>query len=221
MNDRSLQKGWHWTQSDLQSWQIPDGEVMRLLYELGPDKKKKIYDLGCGIGRHTHFFASKGYSVYASDISERAVQETKKWITAESLQADIIPCPMSKIPNPQNFFDLVIAFHVIYHGYRETVEQTIKEVFRVLKPGGLFFGTFNALDEFSLIGGDLVDRNTIIHRGGLEDGIPHLFVTRQDIIELLHDFQIEKIQYYEEYFPPAFSREGVKTHFRFWARKKS
>ncbi|MHA2176081.1 MAG: class I SAM-dependent methyltransferase [Candidatus Hodarchaeales archaeon] len=86
MNNRnSFQVGWKWGEvKDISEWKKPDGPVMRLAYSLGKDSDIKIYDLGCGVGRHTIYFALLGYQVSASDISEEAVKETKEWLITKN-----------------------------------------------------------------------------------------------------------------------------------------
>ena len=61
MDKESIQIGWKWAEvEDTSGWKIPDGPVMSLIYSLGRDPNKKVYDLGCGIGRHAVFFSSQG-----------------------------------------------------------------------------------------------------------------------------------------------------------------
>ncbi|MHA2330339.1 MAG: class I SAM-dependent methyltransferase [Candidatus Hodarchaeales archaeon] len=89
-NEKSLQLGWKWGEvKDINEWKKPDGPVMRLSYSLGRDPNIKVYDLGCGVGRHTIYFALLGYQVSASDISEEAVKKTKEWLNKKELKADV------------------------------------------------------------------------------------------------------------------------------------
>jgi len=47
MTEPIKHQGWRWDEvKDRKHWEIPDGYVMNLIYELGPDPEKKIYDLG-------------------------------------------------------------------------------------------------------------------------------------------------------------------------------
>jgi 2-polyprenyl-3-methyl-5-hydroxy-6-metoxy-1,4-benzoquinol methylase len=38
----------------------------------------KILDLGCGTGRHSIFFASEGFEVFATDISKTGIEIAKE-----------------------------------------------------------------------------------------------------------------------------------------------
>ncbi|UCG00787.1 MAG: class I SAM-dependent methyltransferase [Candidatus Heimdallarchaeota archaeon] len=205
-NKNSIQVGWKWEEvNDINEWKKPDGPVMRLSYSLGSDLNKKIYDLGCGVGRHTIYFARLGYQVSASDISEEAIKETKKWLNKEGLRADVQQGRMTKINQPDNTFDLVISMNVIHHAFKNDVIKTISEIHRILKPRGIFYGTIKTKEKdevFTNKTNVIVDDQTIILKGGVEDGIPHFFFHKEDIIEFFKDFKFESLVYTELYFPP-------------------
>ena len=54
---------------------------------------KKILDLGCGTGKHSIFLARKGFSVYATDISETGNKylgkKLKCWVSTISVFSDM------------------------------------------------------------------------------------------------------------------------------------
>jgi SAM-dependent methyltransferase len=227
MDEESIQVGWKWLElKDKSGWEIPDGPVMRLVYSLGQNPDFKVYDLGCGIGRHTVFFATQGYDVYASDIAEEAVQETKAWLKKVGLTADVKQGRMTKIDHLDNTFDLVVSFNVIYHAMREDIIKAISEVHRILKPGGIFYGTLITKDKgapFREQGNDILDDQTIVVKGGVEDGIPHFFSYLEDLLEFFNDFQIESLVYNEVLSSPydianLLAQRG-SGHFRFLVKK--
>ena len=103
---------------------------------------KKILDLGCGSGRHTVYFAKRGFDVFGIDISKEGVNITRSWLKKENLQADLkIGSIYNKLPYPDNFFDAVISTNVIHHNKIQNIRKTIKEIERILKPKGLIFIT--------------------------------------------------------------------------------
>ena len=227
MNKHSIQAGWKWEEvKDFEGWKIPDGGVMRLIYLLGRDSDKKVYDLGCGIGRHTVFFASHGFQVCASDISIEAVKKTKEWLKKENLIAEVQQGLMTNINQPDGTFDLVISLNVIYHALRDDIIKAIEEVFRILKPGGYFHGTFltkkrnvSFTDENNII----LDDQTIMIKGGIEDGIPHFFSHTEDVLNFLSKFYIESLVRVELFQPP-YTLENISSqqsgeYIRFLAKK--
>lgn len=222
--------GWRWEMvTNLDEWKIPDGPVMRLSYVLGEDKKKKIYDLGCGLGRHVIYFAQRGFQVSGSDISKEAVTSTNEWLKEEQLKADIQQGTFTSINQLDNSFDLVIAMNVIYHGIRQDVMKGFSEVFRILKPGGLFYGTLktkNKDEPFYNKGAEVIDTQTIVLKEGVEAEVPHFFSYNEDLIDFFSSFEIEEIVYYELYNTPQMLMSFIENqglgyfgYFRFLIKK--
>lgn len=209
MNEKSIQKGWQWSVvEDLTYWQIPDGFIMNLPF-LTKKPPAKVFDLGCGIGRHTVYFASLGYDVVAFDIEEDAVKRTKDWLKKEGLKAEVYQGKMTKIDQPDNYFDLVLAFNVIYHAFKPDIETTIKNIYRILKPGGYFFGTMLTKDKDQPFRDKtgVIDEQTIIKMDGAEVGVPHFFSYYEDLLEFFKEFEIKNV-YYKEYYDQPHTLEN-------------
>ena len=62
---------------------------------------KCVYDMGCGLGRHTVALARLGFNVVASDISPRARQVTCERLATAGLRAEVIEADMTGIPYPE------------------------------------------------------------------------------------------------------------------------
>lgn len=86
-------------------------------------------DIGCGRGEFLKGFINCGVNGYAVDQSSAA---RKYCPEAELRNSDI---ESNGIPYPDNFFDVVYSKSVIEHFHYP--EILIKEMYRVLKPGGL------------------------------------------------------------------------------------
>lgn len=97
-----------------------------------------VLDLGCGAGLDLYFYAKavgdKG-KVYGLDISEDMVNKAKSNMEAIGIKNIEIKCGHSdNLPFEDNFFD-VVASNGIYN-LSPDKENVMREVFRVLKPGG-------------------------------------------------------------------------------------
>ena len=199
--DLLMKNKWNWELADEDSWSQPVPEAYYLLARWGKNGAK-ILDLGCGIGRHSLLFAASGYEVSAIDSSVEALRSLKEKAMREKLLIDSRRALMTELPYEDEYFDYVIAFHVIYHGYRRDVEEALSEIRRVLKPGGECFATFNSSESSSLRNtkGKRIDRRTVIKSEGIEDGVPHYYVDVTVLRKLLKDFDIMSLRKIREYF---------------------
>ena len=103
---------------------------------------KKILDLGCGSGRHLVYLVKRGFDVYGFDISEYGIKMTKDWLKKEKVKAELkIGNIYKKFPYKDNFFDALISIQVLHHNRIGNIRKLIKEIERILKPGGFIFVT--------------------------------------------------------------------------------
>ena len=106
----------------------------------------KCLDLGCGIGQYSKEFMSMGYDVISADISATALNKVKEF------NRSIIKMDMSEnFPFEDEEFDLVFSNLSIHYFSKEETDNIIEEVYRVLKPGGMFVGSVNGLGVYDKI----------------------------------------------------------------------
>jgi tellurite methyltransferase len=121
----------------------------------------RILDAGCGSGRNLVYFLREGYEVYASDSDPLAVEGVR------GLAMRFVPAlPASNFrvePVEQMSFDDacadVVVSSAVLHFARDDAhfETMLRGSWRVLKPGGLFFGrlasTIGMEDRFKSVRG--------------------------------------------------------------------
>jgi len=99
----------------------------------------KVLELGSGTGdlwRNKFEGISEGIEVYLSDFSEGMVSElTRKYKSFSFVSSQKID--VQEIPFEDNFFDIIIANFMLYHV--PDIGKALEEVFRVLKPNGVFY----------------------------------------------------------------------------------
>jgi ubiquinone/menaquinone biosynthesis C-methylase UbiE len=102
------------------------------------DNRERILEIGCGIGRMTEFIAKDFNEVYGVDISGEMIKQGKERLTGV-YNAILVETDGQSIPFDENFFNVVFSYLVFQHFKdKEMVEQNFKEVYRVLKPKGIF-----------------------------------------------------------------------------------
>lgn len=94
----------------------------------------KILDLCCGSGQATGVLVKYSQNVTGLDASPLSLKRALQNVP----QAEYVEAFAEKIPFPDNSFDLVHTSAALHEMEPMQLGQIIKEVYRVLKPGGIF-----------------------------------------------------------------------------------
>lgn len=135
------------------------------------DPGARVLDLGCGVGRTTRALAERGFDVIGVDISVTMVRRARE----EYPDLDVRVGDATALDFPTDEFDYVLFSHggLDYsHPERKRLEA-LREIRRVLKPGGLFvFAGHNSLYAIpALLLGPEFLRNFYLSR----KNVPRLF----------------------------------------------
>ena len=107
------------------------------------DRRSRILDAGCGGGRNLLFFLRHGFDVHAVDADHTAVRSVRELAAAVSpaTATDRIQhAEVASLPWDDGAFDAVISSAVLHFAPDERgFAAMIREMWRVLAPGGLFF----------------------------------------------------------------------------------
>jgi SAM-dependent methyltransferase len=112
--------------------------LTREVGDLGP-----ICDLGCGPGQIARYLNRRGVKTLGVDLSPKMVAE------AQRLNPEIHfhQGDMLALPDTDNSWGGIAAFYCIIHVAREHVLDALREIKRVLKPGGVLLLTFHIGEE--------------------------------------------------------------------------
>lgn len=108
--------------------------VFQMLERELPDwRTKRILDAGCGTGAILERLGNPDRNV-GIDLAPEAISFCRQRGLRNAQQGDIAALPFA-----ENSFDAVICSSVIYHEWVEDVDAVLRELHRVLRPGGLLF----------------------------------------------------------------------------------
>lgn len=100
------------------------------LVEASVPRASKVLDIGCGTGETAVKLMRRGYEVWGLDIAEAMIRHARE--RCGSGQFQVGDC--EHIPFRDDTFDAVVCLGVIE--YLDTDERALREMCRVLKPGG-------------------------------------------------------------------------------------
>jgi len=152
---RARKNAFHYIASWRKDWDLPsflasgEADIERLvvpaLSRCGlPVTGKRMLELGCGAGRMTHGFARRFAQVYAFDLSHemlaraRQIHSEQKNILWLLSNGSDLSCVAS------DSMDFVFSYIVLQHLPEQSLAlRYIREMLRVLRPGGAFLFQFN------------------------------------------------------------------------------
>jgi ubiquinone/menaquinone biosynthesis C-methylase UbiE len=167
-NDRARENAQYYVQSATKDWDSREffrsgeinvaNEVMPDMYRICGGQRSpldlRVLEIGCGVGRMTRMLARIFGHVTGVDISEEMIRQARQ-NTAGLDNVNLVigdGCTLASLPG--NSYDFAFSFIVFQHIPTYSVMASYcREVFRVLKPGGLFkFQTqgFTALERNEL-----------------------------------------------------------------------
>jgi ubiquinone/menaquinone biosynthesis C-methylase UbiE len=95
---------------------------------------KTVLEVGCGMGTHAALLARAGAQLTAVDLTEKAVEMTKRRFEVFGLQGNIQRADAENLPFADAIFDTVWSWGVIHHS--SSMEKCLSEITRVLRDRG-------------------------------------------------------------------------------------
>lgn len=95
---------------------------------------KRILEIGVGLGADHQRFAGAGADLYGIDLTARAVEHTRRRLTACGLISQLRVGDAEQLEFPDEYFDRVYSWGVLHHS--PDTPRALAEVRRVLKRGG-------------------------------------------------------------------------------------
>lgn len=160
--------------------------------------KNTILELGCGQGRDTCFFASKGFNVYSLDYTESGLKAVKEKTENLGLSCSVVTLKhdvRSPFPFENESFDACYS-HMLYCMALNTaqLEFLSREILRVLKPGGLNIYTARHQGDAHYGTGSPRGEDMCEIAGGF---VVHFF-SKEKVEQLVKGYESYEIEEFEE-----------------------
>jgi tellurite methyltransferase len=164
--------------------------VIAVLPELKARGARTALDLGCGVGRHALLLAEHGLSVEAIDGSAAGLAVVRETAQARGVLLGMRQATADALPFDDGSFDFVLSWNVIHHGTLGDVGRRLAEVWRVLKPGGLYQGTMLPTRNIDYGIGRAVAPDTFVVDGAERRGHPHFYCDATTLVALFAGFEL-------------------------------
>ena len=170
----------------------PFDEIVTFLFRYYPREipreDVKILEVGCGAGNNLWFAAREGFDVTGTDVSKSALEYAKKRFVEDNLNGRFLESRLPDIPCKDEDFQIVFDRGTLTClGYNDLI-STMEEVYRVLKPKGLFYMNVYSDHHTSALSGIQTPSGTLkgINVGNLAgiDGIR--FYSQNDLLSLIN-----------------------------------
>jgi len=192
----------------------PLSEVVAMADLLAAEGRRRVLDIGCGLGRHTVYLSGRGCEVTATDNAPAAISACRQNLEQAGLRANVLALDMRELPFPDGHFDGVVSTQVIHHCDRATLGRIIGLIAQKLSSGGVFMWATHSPRHRDCGKGREIEPGTWVNEDHREGPVPHHYCTEEEIRELLCAFDIESMSEREFHEKP----DGIR-HWNVLARK--
>jgi SAM-dependent methyltransferase len=145
--------------------------------------EQTVLEAGCGSGRNLTYLLRSGFRVFGVDGDGPAIDELRD---RAAILAPHLPSDNFRVESVESMsfedasFDVVLAIAVLHFAAdAEHFNGMLSELWRVLKPGGLFFARLASVIGMGLAGDDLAGR-----RVRSPDGVERFLVDEEMLMSL-------------------------------------
>lgn len=140
----------------------------------------KLLDAGCGTGKMAERLQNLGYQTVATDLSPTAVGYTR----TRGVR-DVFPAPLHQLPFRGDSIDGALCLDVIYLMEPALALASLREVLRVLRPGGYLFLQWATYERLRSAHDAAVGT---VRRYGRDEGAALLREAGFEIVHLTHRY---------------------------------
>jgi len=141
---QTFDKQWNQVHSSRNWGRYPAEELVRFMarnYYERQREEVRVLDLGCGTGANTWFLCQEGFMTVAFDGSFVAVKKAVSFCSELTSPGVFLQADAGILPFSDGVFDVVADIGAISANSTHSIRQILKEICRVLKPGGRLFSS--------------------------------------------------------------------------------
>ena len=106
------------------------------LYPYARYRGRRVLEVGCGQGGMAALWAERGVQLTAVDLNPDAIAATQERFAQRGLAGEIRQVDARSLPFEDGTFDYAYSWGVLHHS--PDLARSVKEMMRVLRPGGEF-----------------------------------------------------------------------------------
>jgi 2-polyprenyl-3-methyl-5-hydroxy-6-metoxy-1,4-benzoquinol methylase len=114
-----------------------------VINQVRPFGRKRMLDLGCGVGAALQIAQPAGWTILGQDISKNALKIAHDLVGAQTFE-----CEITELAKANETFDLVTAFNLIEHLARPM--EYLRTVRQLMAPGGIFGVAVPNYDSYNM-----------------------------------------------------------------------
>jgi ubiquinone/menaquinone biosynthesis C-methylase UbiE len=160
---------------------------------LNNSSNTQILDLGCGFGNDTLYLTQKGLPVLSCDYCENALDRLHHFIDNPNTQ---LVDMRNSLPFDDNFFKVIITDLTLHYFNDATTKSIIKEIYRVLKIGGVLLCRVNSINELAGEEHTPIKIDNNFYRVGSKE---KRYFDDSDVYYFFKDFEVSNIATYIMY----------------------
>lgn len=163
---------------------LPSEMFVRLFHKyIKREENSIVLDYGCGTGSNLLYMLEKEVEVHGIEVSQFALDIVYSKLVDTNNKAKLTLFDGKTVPYKDDFFDVVVAWQVLYYNDVEGFQQCMREINRVLKPGGLFIGTMCAVGDISYEQSEQIGQNIFLSKVPSQQNAVCIIVDKKDLVD--------------------------------------
>lgn len=185
-------------------WLEPEDRVSDVLPLLRKRNVENVLDHGCGVGRHAIYLAEQGFNCWGMDASETGLQYGRKAARSRGVDVEFMQASVASLPFSDEEFGYVVSWNVIHHGTLDDARESLAEIRRVMRSGGILQGTFLSTRNAKFGRGRNIAPSTYVIDAEEEKSHPHCYCNARQMVTLLAGFDLLKLELFQQEEPDSY-----------------